>query len=498
MLPAVYEKVKAELKDTVRSQVKSLCITIDIWTSLANDSMLAVTGHYIEEEEFAIKSLLLDCVPLDDAHTAKNLADTIKSICQEWNVSDKILLAVSDNGANIKSAIERELAWKHFPCYTHTLNLAVSDVLKSPEIAEILNKMKGIVRHFKKSNLAWEKLKRYQEQAGTTAKRLLQEVPTRWNSTYYMLQRCVEIREPLNSAMVNLGMSPVTSYEWELCQELCQILHPCEEVTRELSGQKYITGSLVIPITVGLIKALEQLGEQNVLMSDIDKIRQDLIGNIKRRFYNLNNSKTFGNCMFLDPRFKFYFDDPHVADETKRRMVSLVAAQHSRDAVTTNNITINIEEVEPTSCPRPIKSIWQDFERRMQGIQPEGTAQSRAIVEVQRYYDDKIINRNECPLKWWREHKSGYPTLYKIAATKLNAMASSVPCERVFSAAGNILNERWTRLGKNRARASARRDQYREDGFLIKKEEERFEDKINKTLFFGFDDASEARTTGKQ
>ncbi|KAF9816277.1 hypothetical protein SFRURICE_003828, partial [Spodoptera frugiperda] len=301
--------------------------------------------------------------------TAKYLADTIKSICQEWNVSDKILLAVTDNGANIKSAIERELVWKHFPCYTHTLNLAVSDVLKSQEIAEILNKMKGI------------------------------------------------------------------------------ILHPCEEVTRELSSQKYITGSLVIPITVGLIKALEQLGEQHVFMSDIDKIRQDLIGNIKRRFYNLNNSKTFGNCMFLDPRFKFYFDDPHVAEETKRRMVSLVAAQHSRDAVTTNNITINIEEVEPTSCPRPIKSIWQDFERRMQGIQPEGTAQSRAIVEVQRYYDDKIINRNECPLKWWREHKSVYPTLYKIAATKLNAMASSVPCERVFSAAGNILNERRTRLG---------------------------------------------------
>lgn len=248
MLAAVYEKVKADFKETVVSQVKSLCITIVIWTSCANDSVLAVTGHYIEQEEFALKSLLLDCVPLVNSHTAKNLLDAIKTVCQEWNVAYKILLTVSDNGANIKSAIERELGWKHFPCYTHTLNLAVNDILKSPEIAELLNKIKGTVWHFKQSNVAWEKMKRYQEQVGTTAKRPLQEVQTRWNSTYYMLMRCVEIKELLNSAMVNLGMSPISSYEWELCRELCQILQPCEEVTRELSGQKYVTGSLVIPI----------------------------------------------------------------------------------------------------------------------------------------------------------------------------------------------------------------------------------------------------------
>ncbi|XP_035430864.2 zinc finger BED domain-containing protein 4-like [Spodoptera frugiperda] len=92
-------------------------------------------------------------------------------------------------------------------------------------------------------------------------------------------------------------------------------------------------------------------------MPDIDKIRQDLIEDIKRRFSNLNNSKTFGNCMFLCPKSKFYFDDPHVAEETKRRMVSLVAAQHSRDAVTTNHI--NFEAVEPTSSSCQTKSIWQ-------------------------------------------------------------------------------------------------------------------------------------------
>ncbi|CAH2090005.1 unnamed protein product [Euphydryas editha] len=58
----------------------------------------------------------------------------------------------------------------------------------------------------------------------------------------------------------------------------------------------------------------------------------------------------------------------------------------------------------------------------------------------------KII-KEEYPLKWWKTHRAIYPHPYQIAIQKLNAVASSVPCERVFSAAGNILNERRTRLG---------------------------------------------------
>ncbi|CAH2103396.1 unnamed protein product [Euphydryas editha] len=441
MLPAIFEKTKADLKEKVLAEVQSVCLTLDVWSTSTNDSMLAVTGHYIKEEDFELKSFLLDCVPLTENHTAKNLAEAIKVISDDWRVTDKILLAVTDNGNNIKSAIEKELGWKHFPCYTHTLNLAVNDSLKEKEITDIIAKIKGIVRHFKHSNVAWEKLKKYQEQAGATAKRLLQDVPTRWNSKFYMLMRCVELREPLNSALINLGMETVTNYEWTICKEMCVVLQPCEEVTRELSGQKYITGSLVIPITIGLTKALENLGQQNIFMPLVERLRQDLIGNIKKRFLNLNQSKTFANCMFLDPRFKFYFDDAHVADETKRRIIGLVAAQHpSSDK--------RVEAIQSmVHTPSQTQSIWQDFENKMLGIQPEITPQSRAIVEVQRYYDDKVIPRTDCPMKWWRSHQAAYPTLYKIAVKKLNAMSSSVPCERVFSAAGNIMQERRTRLG---------------------------------------------------
>lgn len=140
--------------------------------------------------------------------------------------------------------------------------------------------------------------------------------------------------------------------------------------------------------------------------------------------------------MFLDPRFKLYFEN--VAEETKRRIIALVTQEEQ-------NNNISAPRLQESEAPK--KSIWKDFNSKMANIQPEGTARSRALVEVQRYLDHPILKRESCPLEWWKENRATYPRLYNIAIRRLNAMASSVPCERVFAAAGNILNDRRTRLG---------------------------------------------------
>ncbi|CAH2109251.1 unnamed protein product [Euphydryas editha] len=159
----------------------------------------------------------------------------------------------------------------------------------------------------------------------------------------------------------------------------------------------------------------------------VERLRQDLIRNIRRRFLNLNQSRTFSNCVFLDPRFKFYFGDAHVADRTKRRIIGLIAAQHPRSD----------ERVEAfksmAHTPTQTQLIWQDFENEMLGIQPECTPQSRAIVEVKRYYDDQVIPRDRLPHKVVEKPSSSISDAVQNCRKK-NAMSSSVPCERVFSA----------------------------------------------------------------
>lgn len=152
MLPMVYEATKNEVKNLLQTEMETICLSTDMWTSRNGDWFLAVTGHFIDKN-MELRSILLECSALHGtSHTATVLADELKRIVQDWNIEGKILLTVSDNGANIKCAIEKCLGWKHFNCYAHCLNLVVNKALEHEEITNIMNNAKGIVAYFKKSN----------------------------------------------------------------------------------------------------------------------------------------------------------------------------------------------------------------------------------------------------------------------------------------------------------------------------------------------------------
>lgn len=215
MMPSLYEETKSEIKKIIYTEVESICLTTDMWTSRVNDWYMAVTGHFIDKNR-VLQSLFLECCTLDGgSHTWTVLAQELRRIVQEWNIEEKILIVISDNGSNIKYAIEKCLGWRYFSCYAHTLNLAVQKALNNEDISNITCKVKATVSYFKKSSIGWDKLKKYQQQAGKDVKRPLQDVSTRWNSTYYMLERFIEIKEEINSSLSNLnpGLSLLTPHE---------------------------------------------------------------------------------------------------------------------------------------------------------------------------------------------------------------------------------------------------------------------------------------------
>ena len=50
------------------------------------------------------------------------------------------------------------------------------------------------------------------------------------------------------------------------------------------------------------------------------------------------------------------------------------------------------------------------------------------------------------PLKWWKNNEQSYPRVAKVARQYLSIPATSVPCESLFSAAGNIISPKRTLL----------------------------------------------------
>lgn len=201
LLPGKFEVIKEKTKNLLQN-VKSVTITTDCWTSCNNDGFIAVTSHFIDDN-FIPKSALLEVGLCNERHTSKNLANELIRITTEWDVQNKILLAISDNAANIKKTILEELQWNHLGCIAHTINLIVQDALKPAE--NIVKKTSDIVSHFKRSVVAKNKLDFYQQQNGKQPKKLKQSVVTRWNSVYYMLTRIKEVQEELRASLAALG-----------------------------------------------------------------------------------------------------------------------------------------------------------------------------------------------------------------------------------------------------------------------------------------------------
>lgn len=78
-------------------------------------------------------------------------------------------------------------------------------------------------------------------------------------------------------------------------------------------------------------------------------------------------------------------------------------------------------------------------------------AQSQNMVDnvIEEYKRISELHDNLDPLKWWRK-QSNLDPLKQVARRYLGCPATSVPSERVFSVAGNIVNKRRASLsGEN-------------------------------------------------
>lgn len=113
------------------------------------------------------------------------------------NHQKKIKLAVSDNATNITSAISLNSNWRHMPYVVHGINLITQSGLS--DIQNVLKKVKSIVEFFKWRTKSYIILKQTQTQIDQPLLKLIQDVATRWNSTYDMFQRCIDIKDPLIS-----------------------------------------------------------------------------------------------------------------------------------------------------------------------------------------------------------------------------------------------------------------------------------------------------------
>ena len=96
----------------------------------------------------------------------------------------------------------------------------------------------------------------------------------------------------------------------------------------------------------------------------------------------------------------------------------------------------------------PVKVLSTKYDRFHQSLLETDDGEGWSS-ELRHYLNDRPVDvtKDTDIIKWWQDHAALFPTLVWIALDILSCQASSVPCERLFSASKQTVDLHQSSLG---------------------------------------------------
>ena len=452
-----YVEAKQQIKSII-SKAPSVSLTTDLWTSHATQSYITVTCHYLLDD-WTLSSQVLATKHVTERHTGANIAEEVRSIIDDYSLQD-VACITHDNAANMELAMQH-LGLPHLGCAGHTLQLCVHDGLKLPELSKTLARCRNIVAYFHRSVLANDALEKRQKQENPNKKplSLIQDVSTRWNSTFFLLERLIALRIPLYGVLYDLSKEKdaksleITDNDWSIAEGLVQILKPLKIATQTISGEDYTTLGNVYPIISSLIAS--HLNDDIDVPGSVKKCRKTIRESLRKRFHIGHESNLVLAASALNPLHKKLSmfaaekqqDIKHfLRDEIAKIKQSQDQSQQNAAANTT--ITVQVKDEPDSPSCKKAKISDQDVHalKFLMGDYFEIDSDDDDD-EVENYFSEKRSKMS--PLEGWKLNCHRYGYLSRLAKRYLQIPATSTPSERVFSSAGHTVLPNRSSLDPN-------------------------------------------------
>lgn len=221
-----------QMKRELNVDADDVNVTTDIWSSRNVGSYIGVTGQWVSKENGELKIRCLAVRSMSGSHTGENIDTYLKKVFDEYGISTKVFVILRDNASNVARAMIIG-GYTTYGCFAHTEQLCLVKVYESQRATkDVVHRIRKIVAHFHRSGKATEELHRIQASLNLPKHKLIQDVETRWNSTYYMLKRFIEQRAAISLYLEDNDTSfgPLSGNDWKLAMALCTIFSTFEEV----------------------------------------------------------------------------------------------------------------------------------------------------------------------------------------------------------------------------------------------------------------------------
>ena len=486
-IPKLYETTKSVIISELCDAIGGVSITTDCWTSSATQSYMTVTAHFVTKTH-KLKSYVLQTREVSERHSAENLASELQNCADDLGLERPPV--VSDNAANILKAV-RLLGWRSIPCLAHTINLAAKSGLRVHQVSRILAKSRDLVSYFKRYAYGTSVLHKKQELLQIPVLSLINDVDTRWNSTYDMLERLLGQTAAIHATFTDPAIKKdrlmlFTADEQASAEELLLVLKELKTATTIVCEQRTPSISMVQPVLLKLKRSLVVQEHDSAL---VKAVKTAALQNLETRYIEDNLVTYLNAASLLDPRYK----DMPMSEESKNAVhkfiiesIEAMPGQTSTASVLVKKETeTEAADVLPplptlpslptlTELPRepklensmqpeildeiPAKKIKTEnesscflddwFSDVIIVKEEKKTCDQEAIIrdEIVRYMTVDRVSSKIDPIAWWKGNSMLFPSLSCLAGKILSTPATSVPSERVFSAAGFVVNKQRSSL----------------------------------------------------
>ncbi len=401
---------------------------------------------------------------------AEHLYRHLNDILEEFGIGKKTKFACTDTAANIKKAIgyfgTRNVQW--LPCSCHLLNLVMQGVIERVGVSDnviqsLIAKVRRFVTSFRHSCFLQKALKEKELAVNSRFRiKLIQDVCTRWNSIFDMLNSIILNKSALkslindrdlqrqNKTVETISRNFPRQNEFNINSDLLNLFRPLKELTLEFNAYKYTNCSILFPTIYGLAHGYDfDLATTEV----ISAAEQFLVGLCERFGYLLDGEHTelFLSITFLDYRFKNleFIPDLEVRNKYKQRIKSFLLNHYLNQIASEPTLTLHTQHAQAQRdlLAQATDSFLKFFDKN--------DIKDSSANESAKQFEDEWTKYN-ClytsdlyadPLEFYRNNKQAFPIFTRIVKYLYCIVGSSVPSEFLFSHAEQTSTSLRNRLG---------------------------------------------------
>ncbi|KAG6913682.1 hypothetical protein DXG01_005186 [Tephrocybe rancida] len=506
-----------ELKANLATSCSTLSYTADVWSDKSCQSFLCITVHWItkktsnagdDDGRLESKSSLLAFHPLASAHTSKNIAKVTWALLRRAGIEDWKKGAgfwMIDNASNNNLFMTELAAIYKQKCPDIEFNMFAEnyaedsgeeeeeeesneeidddsnkDSNKDDEGGEtssgkkgskLLRKVCKLVTSLRVSGQQvdtlnamivigneqgwWQHPDDHTKAVKVVACKLLLDVPTRWDSTFAMLQRLQELQQPVEKFLKldpigkQMQKHTLSKEQWEHVTNMIAVLQWPHWVQQVMSVDKN-------PVLTGAIPTIEQFMEG---WTKLAQSKARLSHFAKKYYHKMDDTPAYVIVLWsqymtwawtvLHPFIRLSWIWEHW--DPKWITQAEITIKDTMQKYCDDKDFLDLH-TQPAGSPRKKKTTatsqgWLNLGlpsklamlQLLVDMAWEDTS-SIEIASVEDEYHKYTFSMKSKPdvdlLHFWMSQKDEFPTLYAMALDFLPIQASSVPCERAFLSSG--------------------------------------------------------------